>query len=515
MENRVAVFVDFENIKRAVDDYFVNERVELRRIFEEIGKVTEGRIVLKRAYADWGVFKDYRSDLLDNACDPIQTFSLTYKGKNGADIKIAIDVMDVALRQSDITHVALVSGDSDFTPLVLKLRETGRYVVGVGVRSNTSTYLAKACDRFCYYDDLHGANSEVLPERSIPVTPMDPVALLAKGLAALGNRPVPGSALKTTMRKIDPMFDETRSGHTSFLEFLRSHGDLIDLHKPAIGDVTVAPKGRLEGGMEANTTPPGQGQSNGNGAAHAQQRPDGNAGPMPTRPPLFASTPASAPTPAQQTQPFAPSSSPQPYAPYASTQVYTTATPSQMTSGERLRLWLRDNNFRYVPSAERHQIIRVMYDLFADPASNDISLKEAKDRLHLWFEENRPSVPWESINSTVYHLFYTWCFFFDRSDGDEGKQLWDRRTSLQADIHNADELIAKCERGIARKLWERDRGDVDVDALNEWLYDDSDEKYADIEEMVKSVSAIMASGNGNGAGAAPNGLPVMGVRTLG
>lgn len=486
MENRVAVFVDFENIKRAVDDYFVNERVELRRIFEEIGKVTEGRIVLKRAYADWGVFKDYRSDLLDNATEPIQTFSLTYKGKNGADIKIAIDVMDVVLRQSDITHVALVSGDSDFTPLVLKLRETGRYVVGVGVRSNTSTYLAKACDRFCYYDDLHGADNTELPERSIPATPMDQVALLAKGLAALGNRPVPGSALKTTMRKIDPMFDETRAGHTSFLEFLRAHGDIIDLHKPAIGDVTVAPKGRLEGGLEATVLPPATNGMNGSGMS----RTEGGA-----------------------MSRYSAVSSPQPFAPLESNPVYTSVPPHLMTSGEKLRLWLRDNNFRYVPSAERHQIIRVMYDLFADPENNDLSLKEAKDRLHLWFEENRPSVPWESINSTVYHLFYTWCFFFDRSDGDEGKQLWDRRTSLQADIHSADELIAKCERGIARKLWERDRGDVDAEALNEWLYDGDSEKYEYIEEMVKSVSANMGNGTIT-TGLGVNGFPIMNVKTL-
>ena len=492
MENRVAVFVDFENIKRAVDDYFVNERVELRRIFEEIGKVTEGRIILKRAYADWGVFKDYRSDLLDNACDPIQTFALTYKGKNGADIKIAIDVMDVALRQNDITHVALVSGDSDFTPLVLKLRETGRYVVGVGVRSNTSTYLAKACDRFCYYDDIHGANGEELPERSIPSTPMDTAALLAKGLAALGNRPVPGSALKTTMRKLDPMFDETRSGHTSFLDFLRSHTDLIDLHKPAIGDVMVAPKGHLDNGGN-ESAPPMSSPTSANGASENGSAPRSES----------ASTPRS---------PMSP-----PPAVYNVASVYTTASPTQMTATERLRLWLRDNNFRYVPTKERHEIIRVMYDLFADPANADVSLKEAKDHLHLWFEENRPSVPWESINSTVYHLFYTWCFFFDRSDGDEGKQLWDRRTSLQPDIHSADELIAKCERGVARKLWERDRGDVDVDALNDWLYDGDPQKYLQMEEMVKAVGSSMATGgngNGNGNGLGANGFPLMGVRTL-
>jgi len=473
-ENRVAVFIDFENIKRAVDDFFINERVDLKRIFEEIQRVADGRIVIKRAYADWGQFKDYRSDLLDNATEPIQAFALTYKGKNGADIKIAIDVMDVVLRQNDITHVALVSGDSDFTPLVSKLREFGRMVIGVGVRSNTSNYLAKACDTFCYYDDLRIGASDSLPERSVPSTPMDPVALLATALAALGNRPVPGSVLKTHMRRIDPMFDETQHGHTSFLDFLRSHGEILDLYKPAVGDVTVAPKGRLNGPQDAEGAEGGPSPNGGENGYHFHP-------PAPVRPEAGRHAAADfAAAPAYSGQP--------------------------MTEAERLRMWLRENNFRHVPSAERHQIIRVMYDLFANPENGELSLKEAKDRLHAWFEENRPSVPWESINSTVYHLFYTWCFSFDRSDGDEGKMLWDRRTSLQSDIHQADDLISRCERGIVQKLWQRDRGDTDPEALTEWLYDGEPEKKEYVAELIQTVAATpVASGASGGGGAARGG----------
>jgi uncharacterized protein (TIGR00288 family) len=468
-DNRVAVFIDFENIKRAVDDFFVNERVDLKRILDEIKETAEGRIVLKRAYADWGQFKDYRSDLLDNATEPVQAFALTYKGKNGADIRIAIDVMDVVLRQAaDVTHVALVSGDSDFTPLVSKLREFGKYVIGVGVRSNTSNYLAKACDTFCYYDDLRGAGEDAaLPQRSVPSTPMDPVALLATAMAALGNRPVPGSALKTQMRKLDPMFDETRHGHTGFLDFLRAHGELVEVHKPAVGDVTVALKGQLVDLGEA-------------APAAAPNGVNGHTAPA-------------APAPARTYSPG--------YTPYAAGQnggaaaasavpAYSTAAPA--TAADRLRGWLRENNFRHVPYEERHQIIRVMYDIFTEPEARDISLKEGKDRLHLWFEENRPAVPWESINSTVYHLFYTWCFQFDRSDADDGKQLWDRRTSLMTDIHSADELIAKCERGVVRKVWERDRDATDADALNAWLYDGDAAMRPHVDELIRQVAAGLA-----------------------
>ena len=345
--------------------------------------------------------------------------------------------MDVVLRQTDVTHVALVSGDSDFTPLVMKLREFGKTVTGVGVRSNTSNYLAKACDTFCYYDDLRGAVGEALPERSVPSEPGDPVALLASALAFLGNRPVPGSALKSQMRKMDAMFDETRWGHNSFLEFLRSHEDLIDLHKPAVGDITVAPKGQIPS------------KDNGGETLGISEYRDGNG-----------------------TPPFVQKWSHPNYTPYVPTggipyQAPPPLPPAPTTTTERYRLWLRDNNFRYVPSADRHFIVRVVYDLFRENEEEPISLKESKDRLHLWFEQNRPSVPWESINSTVYHLFYTWCFDFDKSD--DGKQLWDRRTTLRPDIHSPEELISKSERGVVRKLWERERSDLDADAFNEWL----------------------------------------------
>jgi hypothetical protein len=463
MQNRVAVFIDFENIKRAVDDYFVNERVDLKRILEEIQQVADGRITVKRAYADWGLFKDYRSDLLDNATDPVQLFALTYKGKNGADIRIAIDVMDVVLRQADITHVALVSGDSDFTPLVTKLRESGRVVLGVGVKSNTSNYLAKSCDVFSFYDDLHPREGGSLPERSIPSTPTDPVALIATALAALGNKSVAASALKTQMRKMDPMFDEASLGHTSFLDFLRSHEEIIDLYKPAVGDMTVAPKGHL-GEQGAPLVGSAITATNGNGAPRSYNHPSYT--------------------------PYVPS-------PGAQSSGANAATP--MTATERLRLWLRDNNFRYVPSMERRQIIHVVYDTFHNAPDEEISLKEAKDRLHQWFEENRPSVPWESINSTVYHLFYTWCFFFDRTDGDDNKQLWDRRTALHSDIHSAEELVQRCDRGIIRKLWERDRSDIDADALNDWLYDGDADHRQYIEEMIRSVTTSIGSTTGGGS----------------
>lgn len=413
---RVAVFVDFENIKRSVDDFFSNERVDLKRILDEIARVTHGRIVIKRAYADWSAFRDYRSDLLENAIEPIQTFPLTQKGKNGADIRLAIDVVECVLRQPEITHVAIISGNSDFTPLSVRLRELGRFVIGIGVKANTSSYLTKSTDRFIFYDEIGdamvGGGIGLSPER-----------LLTTALSSLGNRSVPGSALKIQMRKMDPGFDETRLGFSSFLEFLRAHGDIVDVFKPTVGDVTVAPNGQLS----------------------SDELSDG--------------------------------------------AVLSPMSPMAALA-ERYKLWLRDNNFRYVPPAEREEIIRVLFDIFVDAEEGEgISLKEAKDSLHAWFEEHKPEISWDSINSTVYHLFYTWCFSFDKSEEGEAKQLWDRRTNLHDDVETSDDLIDRVERGILRKLWERDRSDLDPEALNIWLNDGNPETLDRVKGLIETVTS--------------------------
>jgi uncharacterized protein (TIGR00288 family) len=445
--NKVAVFIDFENIKRSADDCFIDERVELKRILEGVAEVTKGRIVLKKAYADWGMFKDYRSDLLDNATEAVQAFALTYGGKNGADIRIAIDVMEFALRQPDIHYIALVSGDSDFTPLVMKLREFGRHVIGVGVRSTASHYLAKSCDRFLYYDDLRNGAQEI----QSPATdvPMDAGRLLAVAMAKLGNRSVPGSLLKQQMRKEDSLFDEQSIGYISFYEFLQAHDALVDVYKPAIGDITVAPKGQLKESLLVERVEESRGFHN---AGYT------------------------------------------PYVPSNGIPYQIPPPPSPLITGfDRYRIFLKDNNFRYVPSRDRRESIRAVYNIFAqaEERGETVSLKEAKDRLHQWFETNRPSVPWESINSTVYHLFYTRCFDFDQSEGNE--RLWDCPTTLQ-DVNSADELIARCERGIVQRTWQEYRSDLDIEALHTWLFDDDREMLSLVQEMVDAAPDLALAG---------------------
>ena len=100
-----------------------------------------------------------------------------------------------------------------------------------------------------------------------------------------------------------------------------------------------------------------------------------------------------------------------------------------------------------------------------------------------------PSIPWESINSTVYHLFYTWCFYFDRSDGDDTKQLWDRRTNLQDEIDTVEALTDRAEYAIVRELWEEYRESLDPSAVNSWLFDGNEVFLPRVKELIAAVSA--------------------------
>ena len=408
---KVAVFIDFDNIRRSIEEQFEPSRVDIHRMLQAILDSTNGRIIVKRAYADWGYCRDYRSDLLDNATEPVQTFHLTQRGKNGADIRIAIDAMETALRHSEITHVAIVSGDSDFTPLVMKLRELGRHVIGLGVRANSSAYLAKACDGFIYYDDIvdrQWANPRAAAGVSVVA---DPPRLIADAMDTCGNVPVALRDLRVAVEAACPGFLESHFGCGTFAGFLSRYGREIRLVPDDAAGFIVCPT-TLSAAM---------------GLTWAEAFED-----------LAKSLP----------QPLT-------FSPLA----------------ERYRTVLRDLNYRHVPYVDRKAVLDTLFSMFRSDNVEPMSLKEAKDRLHAWFEAERPSVPWESVNSTVYQLFYTWCFAFDNNEEADGKQRWDRRTSLHPEIVTIDDLAKRCDRGIVRRLMESEREDIDPAALNEWLYD--------------------------------------------
>ena len=153
MPEQLAVFIDFENVARWAEDSFLD--FELTPIMEYLQ--SRGPVVTRRAYADWGRFSHYRDDLMDNAIDLIQMYSVR-AGKNRADIPMAVDALEVAMTRSHIHTIVIVSGDSDFGALVSKLREYGKYTLGIGPRNITHQLLVKSCDEFVYLETLNGRN---------------------------------------------------------------------------------------------------------------------------------------------------------------------------------------------------------------------------------------------------------------------------------------------------------------------------------------------------------------------
>src|SRR5437899_6049239 len=184
-ERSLAVFIDFENL--ALGFQGRRERFEIGRVLERL--VEKGKIVAKKAYADWNRFAEYTRSLHESAIELIEIPRRAQTGKNSADIRLCVDAMDLAYSKEHIDTFAVVSGDSDFSPLVSKLKELGKHVIGMGMQESTSDLLRDNCDEFIYYEDLHRPGVEVqLPVAAsvqIPDTKRKAFALLLESLMAL------------------------------------------------------------------------------------------------------------------------------------------------------------------------------------------------------------------------------------------------------------------------------------------------------------------------------------------
>ena len=271
---RVAVYLDFDNIVISRYDQvngrnsFQRDKAKgldqhpdrLARAIVDVGAIIDfaspfGTLVLTRAYADWSaeVNTGYREQLVGRAVDLVQLFPAAAYGKNGADIRLAVDTVEDMFRLPDLTHVVIVAGDSDYIPLAQRCKRLGRYVVGVGVAGASSRALAAACDEFVTYDALPGvpvpepepAPAEAAePKRRARRTkdaeepqPPDPQAA-ATGLLTRALRIglekddvdwLHNSAVKAQMKRMDPSFSEKSLGFKSFSDLLRSRSDLVEL----------------------------------------------------------------------------------------------------------------------------------------------------------------------------------------------------------------------------------------------------------------------------------------------
>src|SRR5206468_2851416 len=237
----LAVFIDFENI--GLGFHGRRDRFEIGRVLERL--VEKGKIVAKKAYAAWNRFSGYTAMLHEAAIELIEIPRRAPSGKNSADIRLCVDAMDLAYSKEHIDTFVIVSGDSDFSPLVSKLKELGKQVVGLGMQESTSDLLRDNCDEFIYYEDLNrpGVTPELAPEVSsnLPETKRKAFALLLESLLALrreNKEVIWSSMIKDTMKRKKPSFNEAYHGYRTFSELLE------DAQKQGLLDLEIDKRSR-------------------------------------------------------------------------------------------------------------------------------------------------------------------------------------------------------------------------------------------------------------------------------
>jgi uncharacterized LabA/DUF88 family protein len=265
-EERIALFLDFENLAIGAREALRGHEFDLKPIADALAE--RGRVVSRRAYADWSMFDDARRMLTRHHVELIEIPQrLGASRKNAADIKMAVDAIEAAFERDYVTTFVIGTGDSDFTPLVYKLRELNKRVIGVGVKASTSALLPPACDEFLFYESLEGVEAgtrtERTPARRKPREPEAPVpearvgspeadeatedldTLITgtlSGLQRSGGDAVLASSLKRALLRKDSTFSEADYGFRGFTEMLRhlEEKGVIELSEgPARGDPVV------------------------------------------------------------------------------------------------------------------------------------------------------------------------------------------------------------------------------------------------------------------------------------
>lgn len=221
IDRNVAFFLDFDNIALGVRDANY-ERFEIDLMLDRL--LEKGKILVKRAYADWSRYKEERRDFHEHAIDLIEIPLRRVSGKNSADIRLVVDALDLCYSKDHIDTFAIASGDSDFSPLVSKLRENARYVIGMGVKNSTSDLLVENCDEFVFYEDLVRAKRTTTKQfDNLPKKKAEAFEILVSAIQALdreAKETLWASMVKETIKRKKPSFDETYYGYSSFSRLL-------------------------------------------------------------------------------------------------------------------------------------------------------------------------------------------------------------------------------------------------------------------------------------------------------
>jgi uncharacterized protein (TIGR00288 family) len=276
-EERLALFIDHENVAIGARD--IGLRFDVNPLLDALAE--RGRLIVKRAYADWNLFRDDRRSLVDGNIELIEIPQRSDSvRKNAADIQMAVDAMELALTRDFVSTFVVVSGDSDFTPLVSKLRELNKRVIGVGMKGSTSAMLPPSCDEFIFYDRLEGApqrsqgggkrkssrskskkkggggRDDGAPKSSGKQDLRELERLIKRTLSGMQSSAagaVQASNLKRALLRKDPTFAEGDYGFRGFQELLRhleSHGTVTLTEGSAPGDPEVDFPSTTKGGSE-------------------------------------------------------------------------------------------------------------------------------------------------------------------------------------------------------------------------------------------------------------------------
>jgi len=238
----LALFCDFENIALGVRD-MQYEAFDIKKVVERL--LLKGNIVVKKAYCDWGRYAQFKAAMHEAAFELIDIPHVRQSGKNSADIRMVVDALDLCYTKSHVDTFVIISGDSDFSPLVSKLRENNKTVVGVGVKSSTSDLLMANCDEFIFYDDLirvtkkktatkkKASKKKVSKTKAAPEASADGIdakkqeafdLVLATTEALFADRDagdkIWGSMIKQAIKRRNPGFSESYHGFKSFNQLI-------------------------------------------------------------------------------------------------------------------------------------------------------------------------------------------------------------------------------------------------------------------------------------------------------
>jgi len=233
----MAVFLDLENIVLGAKDANFPP-FDIKLVLERM--LLRGHIVVKKAYCDFGRYKDFKRDLHEAAFELIDIPHVRQSGKNSADIRMVVDALDLCYTKQHLDTFVILSGDSDFSPLVSKLRENAKTVVGMGVKNSSSDLFINNCDQFIYYDDLVREKPALAPRRKVEPKPdgaapkksggpslEQALEQVAATLAAIDSERgkdfrITGSLMKQTMQRRNPGFNERAHGFKSFRDLLKA-----------------------------------------------------------------------------------------------------------------------------------------------------------------------------------------------------------------------------------------------------------------------------------------------------